>query len=393
MFSPFSGWLFNSAAIDDPGRATSPPYDVITDQRRADLLARSPHNIVRLLLPGTGAASYEDAAALISRWEKEGVLQRDDPRRMYLYEMQYETRTGVQRQAIGVIGVLELVPFGSRVIPHEETMGSHRADRLAVLEAIRANLDPIIALSPSPDLAALLTPDGEPRLDFVDQNEFRHRLFDITSPGRKQAISAAVARHPVTIADGHHRYTTALRYRDSRNAADGPGPWDGIMAFVAPVEGSGLTIGPYHRVLPPFEVDRGALGDAFEVGVGPPDPPSAPGRLVVVSGNEAYHLEPRSDALEGLPLPWRAASSAVARELFYPRLGIDEEGASYFADAGEALAAASSGEGTAVLVAPLTERAVAGAGEMGLRFPTKSTFFTPKPRAGLVIHRLEVDPS
>ena len=375
--------------IDDPGRATSPPYDTVTEQRRADLLDRSPYNIVRLLLPGPSAANYEYAAALIDEWEREGVLRRDDSPRFYLYEMQYATRTGELRQAAGAIGALELLPFGSGVVPHEETSGTHRADRLAVLAAARANLDPIIALSPAQDLAALLAPEGEPRLDFVDQTGSRHRLFDITRAERIAAIKTAVATHPVAIADGHHRYRTALGYRDTRHAADGPGPWDGIMAFVAPVEGSGLTIGPYHRVLRPFDFDPDAISDAFKVAAGPRESPSTAGRLVVVSRGNAYHLEPRPEALQALPRPWRAASSAVARELLYPRLGVDEEGAEYFPDAEAALVAASSGAGLAVLVAPLTERAVAEAGEMGLRFPTKTTYFTPKPRAGLVIHGLE----
>jgi uncharacterized protein (DUF1015 family) len=389
MFSPFSGWLYQPAASTEPGQVTSPPYDVISGPEREDLLARSPYNIVRLLLPGTTPASYESAAALLREWREDGILARDDAPRFYLYEMDYTDKVGAQRRAVGVIGALELRPLGVDVVPHEETQHKHRADRLALLDSTGANFDPIIALSPARDLGDLLVPSGVSRLDFREPDGSRHRLYDVTEPGHVAAIERSVAAHPVAIADGHHRYTTSLGYRETRDASHGPGPWDAIMAFVAPAEGSGLTIGPYHRVLRPFDFDPGLVAPAFGVTEAPPAAPDAPGSLVIVAGDATYRLDPRPEALEDLPEPWRAASAAVARELLYPLLGVDEEGADYAADAEEAVSAAASGRGVALLVAPVTEEAVGAAGERGLRFPTKSTYFTPKPRAGLVMRCFE----
>jgi uncharacterized protein (DUF1015 family) len=386
MFLPFSGWLFNPALVADIGKATSPPYDVISEDERQALIARSPHNIVRLLLPGLDPASYELAAQLLARWQGDAVLARDDTKRFYLYEMDYTDASGSAHRARGVMGALELVPLGRQVVPHEETQDKHRADRLSILKATQANLDPIIALSAAAGLPELLAaPAGSPRLEFAEDDGSVHRLYDITDPEVVAGLSATIGAQPLSIADGHHRYTTALGYRGDRGAVDGAGPWDFIMAMVSPAEGSGLTIGPYHRILPGFDFDAARLTGAFDVSIGAPTVPDDPGSLVIVAGMTAYHLRPHADATAHLPSPWRQASAAVAAEVLYPILGVDETGARYSADASEAAAAAASGEEVAVLVAPVTERAVAEAGELGIRFPTKTTFFTPKPRAGLVV--------
>lgn len=389
MFLPFSGWLFNTETVVDLGKATSPPYDVISERDREDLLARSPYNIVRLLLPGRDPADYHHAAELLADWREHRVVIEDDDPRFYLYEIEYDDGNGGRRLAKGIIGALELVPFGSGVVPHEETMGKHRDDRMSLLEATQANLDPIIALSAAPELPSLVGhPAGTPRLAFEEQDGTLHRLYDVVDPEAVAAIESAVASHPVAIADGHHRYATARAHRERKAATAGSGPWDFIMAMVAPAEGSGLTIGPYHRLLPDLDFDRDAVLDAFEVSDQDPEPPRRAGHLVLVRNGIAVRLHPREEALSPLPPPWRQASTAVARELLYPRLGVDEEDARYMSDARDAVAAVASGSGTAVLVAPVPEHAVAEAGELGLRFPTKTTYFTPKPRAGLVVRSL-----
>jgi uncharacterized protein (DUF1015 family) len=386
MFFPFYGRLFDPGVVLDPGMATSPPYDVISESERRDLMARSPHNIVRLLLPGRDPSSYADAGNLLEQWKSERVLVGDASPRFYVYEMDYTDPAGNPRMARGVMGALELLPLGKDVVPHEETMGKHRADRLSILTATQANLDPIIGLSAAPGLPGLLSQhDPTPRLAFEEADGSVHRLFDVSDGATTRAIEEAVGGHPVSIADGHHRYTTALGYRDERAKVEGDGPWSSIMALVAPAEGSGLTIGPYHRLLPAFTVDLGALDDAFEVTPIQPAAPELPGSIVMAYGGKAFLLRPLTDALVPLPSPWREASAAVAGQLLYPRLAVSEDGARYVADAEEALAAAASGDEVAVLVAPVTERAVADAGEMGIKFPTKTTYFTPKPRAGLVV--------
>jgi uncharacterized protein (DUF1015 family) len=386
MFSPFAGLLFDPAHLPSIGDATSPPYDVISERERLELMARSPYNVVRLLLAEADDPEYREAARLLSAWRSEGSLVADESSRFYLYEMDYVSN-GAHRTARGVLGGLELVDLGTEVVPHEETMAKHRADRLAVLTATQANVDPIIALSSSPDLAPLLAPPGAPRLRFTTPDGISHRLYDVADPETLEAIAAAVAAHPVSIADGHHRYTTALGYRRDREAAgDIHGGWSAIMTLVAPAEGSGLTIGPYHRVFADFPFDPAAVTSSFTVTRGRATLEA--GDLAVVAGETSWTLRPTPQALASLPEPWRAASPAVAREILYPLLGISEDQADYVADAAGAVAAAPAG-GAALLVAPVTEHAIAAAGDMGLRFPQKTTYFVPKPRAGLVMRTFD----
>lgn len=363
---------------------TSPPYDVISDEQRTALKEASPYNIVHLLLAEPGDESYQGAAELFAEWRRDGVLVSDEAPQMYLYEMEYVDADGTTHLARGALGALALLPLGEQVVGHEETMSKHRADRLAVLRATQANLDPIVALSAATDLAPLLVPTTEPRLDFLADG-VGHRLYDIADPDRVAAIGESVAGHTVSIADGHHRYTTAGAYRDERSMVDGPGPWDSIMAVVAPAEGSGLRVAPYHRVLPGITLDRDRLETAFAVRLTEATEPSRPGVLVAVDDQGAIELEAKPELAATLPAPWREASAAIARELLFPLLGATESEATYTPDRTIALERAKETSGTAILVAPVSEHAIAAASEAGLRFPQKTTYFTPKPRAGLVV--------
>ncbi|MGH8945974.1 MAG: hypothetical protein ACRDVL_07490, partial [Acidimicrobiia bacterium] len=166
------------------------------------------------------------------------------------------------------------------------------------------------------------------------------------------------------------------------------GPWAAILTFVSPARGGGLSVGSIHRVFERGRVDRLALEKAFEVSNHRPQPPEEPGHLVLVSREGALLVRPTRDALEELPGPWRQAGSAVARQLLYPLVGLDESQASYFPDARTAVQSLAP-EGLAVLTSPIPERAISQAIVEGLRFPQKSTFFYPKPRAGLVMRLLD----
>jgi uncharacterized protein (DUF1015 family) len=384
MFSPFPGLLFDSDHIGDVGGATSPPYDVISPDQRRELVAASPFNVVNVLLAGPEDPDYEQAGDTMAAWLTEGAIVADDGPHFYLYFMDYVTPEGEARTAKGVLGALDVVAPGAQIVPHEETRAKHRADRMAAMSATRANVDVIIGLSSSPDLLAMLVPTPGPHLDFFAADAVRHRVWKITDRDQIDRISAAVDAHPISIADGHHRYLTALEYRENRSE---PGPWDAILALVAPAEGSGLTVGPYHRVFDDFPFTPAAVAAAFDVTESTPEVPSSPGDLVVSSPRGTWRLAPRPEAVEHLPEPWRAASTAIAREVLYPLLGVDEAAATYVPEATDALEFTASG-GTAVLVAPVSEAAIAAAGELGLRFPSKTTFFVPKPRAGLVMRTI-----
>ena len=392
FFAPFRGSLFDPARVLDIPAATCPPYDVINEAAEQRYRNSSEHNLVRLLLAGPGDPTYREAARLLTGWRAEGTLRTDGDRRFYLYTMQYVDEAGTKRTASGVIGALQLLPLGEKVLPHEETMPKTKADRLAVLSATRANLDLIIALTPAPEFRELLEVPGPARLSFEIEG-VAHSLYDITDPEVITAISSTVAAHPVAIADGHHRYTTGLAYQAGQS---GPGSWDAIMTYLVPAEGSGLTIGPTHRVFPRASLNLDLLGERFMIESGRAIPPQVPGTIVLVPGaNHAsgpMTLTPRVEALEGLPEPWRLASPAVARELLYPLLEVEESQAAYFADPIEALGAGNrETRGAVALMATVSEDAISAATVAGLRFPQKSTYFVPKPRSGLVIRCFKDD--
>lgn len=330
--------------------------------------------MVRLLLPGT----YEESARLLEAWLGEGTLRVDEEPRFYLYTMRYRTGEGSEREARGVIGALALEPIGTRILGHEETMADTGVDRLELLRATRSNLDLIIALSPAPELPALLEPEGSPRFAF-EADGVRHALYDIE--GRASAIAETVDRHPLAIADGHHRFTAALEYQAS---CEGRGGWDAIMTFVAPAQGSGLQIRPIHRFFPVLDVEE--IDDVFDVETAPPLPPTVPGSITMVTADESKLLIPKAGPLQALPMSWRKASTAVARELLYPRCGVGEEDAVFHPDPERLIGElAGAPDGAVLLMAAVPEDAVSDAADQGLRFPRKTTLFVPKPRAGLVL--------
>ena len=388
MFTPFSGILFDPNIIaPTSGEATSPPYDVISPDDRARLVASSPYNVVRLLLPEGGEERYQEAATALADWRAAQILRTDPEPMFYIYEMTHTSLQGEPQTARGVLGSLIVEPLGGRIVGHEETMAKHRADRMALLTTTEANLDVIVALSAAPALGRLLEPTGAARLEF-DAGGVHHRLFDLSDPDRIAAISQAVATHGVSIADGHHRYTTALGYAERRDPDHAGGPWDGILTFLTPAEGSGLIVAPYHRVFPRFDFDPTRVASAFAVESIAPEAPTDPGDLVVVRRAEGWLLRPHEAALASLAEPLRSASAAVAREVLYPLLGVSEDDAWYTPDAERAIADAPE-DGAGLLVAPVPESSIAAASEAGIRFPQKSTYFMPKPRAGLVIRSFD----
>jgi uncharacterized protein (DUF1015 family) len=365
MFTPFRGTMFT----EDVAASTSPPYDMIDDV--TPYRESSPHNIARLLLPET----YDEAARLLEVWQRTEILRTDETPRFYLYTMRFRSPDGVDREARGVVGAMSVDRFGPDVLAHEETMPHTGADRLELLRSTQANLDLIIALSPSPALAGLLEPDGIPRC-VVDRDGVQHALYDT-----HREIGRAVDAYPLAIADGHHRYTAALEYRASQAT---PGPWDSIMAFVTPAEGSGLDIRPIHRFFP--TLDWAPPEHIFDVRPAPPTIPSSPGSITVVTGQGSWLLTPRPDPLAALPSPWQSAGTAIARELLYPTLGVEEGDAVFHQDPERLIARLERHpNGAVLLMAGVPEAAVSDAATSRVRFPRKTTLFMPKPLAGLVL--------
>ena len=391
-FEPFGGVRYDTdrVALDD---VVAPPYDVIDEDELTRLEARSPYNAVRVELSreADGSDPYEGARRRLEEWLATGVLAVDPEPALYPYRMGFRDGAGRSRQTTGVIGALELAPPDRSVLPHERTMGKPKDDRLNLLRACRANLSPIWGLSLGHGLSELCGAAGPPVARCTDDEGVHHRLWKITQPGVIDAIGQTVASAPVVIADGHHRYETALAYREERRAAlgDRPGDHDLVLAYVVELTDDHVSVGPIHRLL--WDLPDGfdpaeALTTEFEVGDGGAPGPDLADRLaeadasaLVVRG-KAWWLRPRPNGSADEPdaaRVERALAAWPAHSTGYPHRAAD------------VVAAVGAGHAQAGLLlrAPTVDQ-IARTAREGRRMPQKTTFFRPKPRTGLVFRLL-----
>jgi uncharacterized protein (DUF1015 family) len=409
----------------------APPYDVISAQDRAALAAREPHNIVRLILPdGDGDAKYAHAAQLFSDWREAQVLVRDPIPGFYRYDQSFVPpgaapgAPALSRR--GFLALVRLVPFSARVVlPHERTLSGPKEDRLKLFRATRANLSPGFMLYSDPRGQLNGPLDGaEPIADFKTSDGVGHKLAKVSDPEAVGAIVEGVSRSTLLIADGHHRYETALRY--SHEAATNPAHPRGehlyFMTFLANGDDPNLVVFPTHRhvhSLPHFSFDELLKGAAsyFDVrelerglpagtilealrraGVaGSSVAAAAPdGRVALFTLRSAASLADHP-TLGGKPAVLREADVTLLHAgILEHILGITPEAQVaktnlwYPQDAAAALGDLRQGRGQALFLmnsTPVAQvRRVAEAGEV---MPQKSTFFYPKVMTGLAIHTLD----
>lgn len=385
-FLPVPAVRYNLDRVD-LSAVVAPPYDVIDAEERARLEARSPYNVVGIDLP----SDYDAARRTFEDWLRSGVLQPDPEPGFYLYSMGWHDAGGRPRQTSGVLGALALDPDRTgAVLPHERTMAKPLGDRLRLLRACRTDVSPIWGLSLAAGLGLLCQPDGPPLARCTDDEGVHHRLWRVTAPGAVDALSSTIAPAPVVIADGHHRYETALAYRAEQRAARGdePGPYDYVLAYLVELADDQLGVRPIHRLLSGLPdgfrlVD--ALARAFEAEPVPvtPDRLAAGDGVGVVEPGGAWSLAPGSAGEDGTQ-----PTDAERLEAALPPL--PEHAVAFHHDPRQALGLVEKGEAdAAVLLRPPTVAQIAAAARAGRRFPQKTTFFAPKPRTGLVFRRLE----
>lgn len=375
-FTPFRGFLYDRELVPHLEEVTAPPYDVIDEQERQELLGLHPWNAAHLHAgePDEVGDRYSAACRRFQAWTARGILRRDPEPRLYLYRQGYRDGDGKPRQTSGVIGAIRLEQPGDGVLPHERTLPKPLGDRLHLLRACRVNLSPIYLLSPTPGLSDLLEPDGPPRAALTDPQGVHHRLYDITASGRVGAICEAVASSSVVIADGHHRYQTALAFLDE---VDGQVPGAGfMMAFVVELSADQLQVHPIHRLLR-APIPRLPQGTPVEGDL--PAVAQREGSIVVAS-------EPGRGVLLEPPPP---GTSAVVHfhESVAPSLSIDLASLEYEAKASRIDQALREGA-TAFYLPPVGVSEIAAAARARECFPEKTTFFTPKARTGLVFRSL-----
>jgi len=401
---PFRGIRYRT---DDLDAVTAPPYDVIDPEERDALLARSERNAVRLILPGTDDGAYDRAAATLAGWLADGTLAQDPEPAFYAYRMTYTDDDGRPRHTVGVLGGLVLPAAAGEgdVLPHERTLPKAKSDRLALLRATRANLDPIWGLTAAPGLAAVAD-RAHVLAKTVDDLGVGHELGAVTEPADIDAIRAIVASAPVVLADGHHRFETAITYRDERRASGAATPGDdAVMALVVELTEDELWVQPIHRVLrgvtSPTRLREDLARRFALVDVGPNTPEAATelmqrvrrdGGVALVDREGSARLVPDDDALAAARTDLETPLADVASAWFEIVAGDALTGydVTYRHDARAVAGLVDTGDAdAAILLPPVTVEQIRAAARARVRMPQKTTFFAPKPRTGLVFRTLD----
>jgi uncharacterized protein (DUF1015 family) len=411
VVKPFRGIRYAPDHVGDIADVTSPPYDVIGPGVLSSLLGASPYNSVRLTLPGPDTGGPADASAAgalaaerLGGWLRSGALARDPQPALYTYEQNGSSL--LQRGLICLVRVGP--PASSGILPHEAVMPGPVAGRRALMAQTRANLEPILLVYNGGGAAL---PPGTPLVSTTTADGVTHRLAAITDAGVQAAVAADLAGRSALIADGHHRYAAYRELREEMRAdGAGAGPWDYGLAFLVDADSFPPRLGAIHRVIPGL---TGALAArraeaAFTVRELPDDFGAAAsslaeagsgGHAFALAGPDGYWLLTRPDTARleaampaGTSPQWRSLDSAVLAELLLGQLwGIkdNEHDVLVAHDALEAVNAARSMGGTAVLCNPVPFSAVRDIASGGECVPRKSTSFGPKPRTGLVFRTFD----
>jgi uncharacterized protein (DUF1015 family) len=431
---PFRGVLYDPAKVGDVTAVVAPPYDVIGPAEQTAFYERHPCNIVRLELgrdhPGDGPQDnrYTRAKRFLEEWLRGGVLRRDECPAIYLYAVEHRLRSGAVRTMRGFLSLVKLEEFGTgRIFPHENTRAAAKDDRYQLLETCRSNYSPIFSLysDPAGDIIQTLEAAGEgrPRIAVTDGDGSHHRLWTVTAPAAHERVVAAMKPLPLFIADGHHRYESALRYRHAQRKAHGESgtrPSDWVLMYFSNLDDPGLTILPTHRVLSgplpcPVAAIRQRLAETFTLAAFPfakETEPTARAKFLnalhtaqvmdahviglVVRGEPRYHLltlNPTGLARLGPSARERLDVSILQHLVFREALRLtpqDEERLVYMKDGEDAMAAVARGDGElAFLLNPPKVTEVKDVARVGDRMPHKSTYFYPKPLTGLVLNVME----
>ncbi len=435
---PFKGIRYNPEIIDDRSAVTTPPYDVISLDEQDEFYKRHPNNIIRLILNRAEATDTKEdnphtrSAAHFKQWMSTGVLKQDDTPSFYVKAITYN-HEGQDITRFGLIAIVGVEPFSKRIVlPHEKTFSKVKSERLSLIKATRCNYCPIFSLYPD-DGSILGTVLGaieplSPVDDFIDEQGHQNRLWQIVDPEIHQRVTKAMSDKRLFIADGHHRYETALNYKQFLQKTD-PTFDDGhpanyVMMYLCSMSDPGLNILPAHRLIKAVtseEVQQAieASRSYFQV---TDYPFTAESRRQVeknflaaletgsdrncigiyARGASVFHLLTLNAGVmdqlfeDELPPPLRRLDvSVLTRLIFMKILGFDtarlddETLIGYASTHDRALRAIDNGTfDVAFVLNPTRIEQVQEVAQKGLIMPRKSTYFYPKVRSGSVMNTL-----
>jgi uncharacterized protein (DUF1015 family) len=432
--SPFNGVRYSQAIVKDIDTVVCPPHDVIPPQMQDDLYHRSEYNFVRIEygreLPQDTAGDnrYSRAAATMRQWIDTGVLKTDERPSIYLHDYQF-TRKGKNYKRRGIIVRVRLEEWSKRIIfPHEGTLSRSKSDRLNILWSCQANTSPILAMFQDPDRMVLKQLDREtkkkPVIKISGTGGDAHTVWVINQPEAIQQICSALAPQPLYIADGHHRYESALMYKHEREAqapSTGEEGYNFVMMTLVEFNDPGLLILPPHRVVRGIKKSalqglRDGLAAFFEIERLPLTSANLWQRAdeILTGGLEnvrlglfgldmenLYFLKMKSTASINDLMPafhteiYKKLDVCMVDHIILEKLlgtAVEGEQAAtldYKYDKQDAVNSVLDGEyQLAILLNPVKAETIKAIADAGDRMPRKSTYFYPKEPAGLVFNRL-----
>jgi len=424
---PFRGIYFNRKKVGELSKVVTPPHDVISLEDQEEYYRRSPHNIVRLILgkqePGDSETrnQYTRASEFLNKWIDEGILVKDKEPAIYAYEQEFTLENGSRKKQLGFIALVKLEPFEKKVIlPHERIIKKMKDDRLKLMRACRANMSLIITAYSDRELASNRMLEekatGKPSIEVsFGKNPCMHRVWVIHDTKFIEKFVSLFKDKRLYIADGHHRYTTALEYHQSYDKTDASAY---MMMLMLNMEGDGVTILPAHRVLRNIggfsaEEVKEKLSKYFDIKEFPAADEGTFFRELeslnnenafgMYCGNGKLYLLKLADACVmdevgcDMPKVWRKLDVIILHSLIFGRiLGLDgdkcaeKEDLIFVKERKKTMDVVNSGKyQLAFFLNPTKMQQVKEAAEAGERMPQKSTYFYPKPLSGLVINKFE----
>lgn len=418
---PFRALRFNTEKAGKIEELVCPPYDIISEEQRKQYLEQNPNNIIRLELP-KGEEPYKTAGAILQDWLDKEILKQDDKEAIYIYEEEFSINN-IHTKFKGCIVRVKLEEFSKGIVlPHEETLSKAKEDRLNLMKATHCNFSQIYSLYMDSEHTVTNRLDklseSQPEIELTDGDGVTHRLWIVTEPDAIKAICQDFSDKKLYIADGHHRYETALNYRNyCHENGLGDGGENFVMMMLVDMEHEGLVVLPTHRLvrnLAVFDPEK-LLNDCkeyFEI-TSETDIHSAEAKLkelydagkkafAFYSGGDGYHLMVLKDdnVIAGL-LPDKSKATqgldvTVLHTLVLEKIfGIDAENMAkqinltYTRLFDEAIESVQNGQSQCAFILNPTRvteiRDVAAAGE---KMPQKSTYFYPKLITGLVMNQL-----
>lgn len=415
FLKPFQAvrYSLNKVNIED---VVCPPYDVISPEQQEQLYSRSQYNVVRLVLGKQYVDDkpennrYTRAANFFQDWQKQGVLIQDQEPSLYLYQQQYTLNNEV-KTINGLIGLVKLEPLGQTIHPHEKTLSAPKIDRLELMRACKTNFCPIYAVyddKPGHVAAVLraLSSTGAP-LFTINDGKVRHSLWAISHQPSINKLTHLLKEKELLIADGHHRYETALNYQkemQSQGAAHGEQAYDYVMMFLVDMANEDLTVLPTHRLIKTaipvqklielikanfqitevntveklLKIQTEAESVVFGL--------AAKDKYFILKGSRAI-LSQRINL--SYSLAWKSLDTAILNELILKPLSLEPNKTLFFSeDTNLVLNQVQAGKTAyAFILQPTSLEQIMQVSQLGEKMPQKSTYFYPKPLTGLAIYK------